>query len=258
MRRGHAAAVNGVPHDPDAPTVVIVHGAWVDATAWREVIALLQARGLGVIAVQNPLTSLPADVDAVTRALNHQSNRVVLVGHDYGGTVTTEAGSHARVTALVYVAAFAPDVGESTMDLQRDYPPPSCIDRLEVDAGGFLYLGKEVVREYLAQDLPAAESSVLAAVQQPIRASALLDRVTAPAWRTKPSWYALTESDRMVSPALQRRIAERINAKIVLLSSGHLPFLSKPRETADVILTAVGCARGANPAESIAGPCARR
>lgn len=228
-----------IPHDLDAPTVMIVHGAWVDATDWREVIALLQTKDLSVVAVQSPLSSLRDDVETVMRAIKHRSNPIVLVGQGYGGTVITEAGNHPSVAALVYVAAFAPDAGESTTDAQEEYPPSSCVARFEVDAGGFLYLAPDAVPEFLAQDLPAADTRILAAAQKPIRASALLDRVTAAAWQTKPSWYAVTAQDRMISPALQQQIAKRINANVSLLHSGHLPFLSKPKETADAILAAV-------------------
>src|SRR5512134_2772946 len=147
MRGGHAGNPGAVPRDLNAPTVMIVHGAWVDATDWREVIALLQVEGLTVIAVQTPLSSLRDDVDTVTRAIRHQSNPIVLVGHGYGGTVITQAGNHPRVAALVYVAAFAPDAGESTTDAQQDYPPPPCVSGLEVDAGGFLYLASDAVPE---------------------------------------------------------------------------------------------------------------
>ncbi len=244
-----------MPRDLDAPAVVIAHGAWVDATSWREVIALLQVRGLSVVAVQNPLSALADDVDAVTRVLNHQPSPVVLVGHGYGGTVITQAGNHQSVAALVYVAAFAPDIGESTTDAQKDYPPPPCIGRFEVDARGFLYLAPDAVLEFLAHDLSATEGLVLAAAQQPIRASALLDRVTEAAWRTKPSWYGVTDDDRMMSPALQREIAGRINASVLILRAGHVPFLSKPKDTADVILAAVDFVRGNGHAgESIAAP----
>jgi pimeloyl-ACP methyl ester carboxylesterase len=254
MRRGHAGSPDSVLRDLDVPTVVIVHGAWVDATGWREVIALLQAKSLSVIAVQNPLSALADDVDAVLRAITPQRSRVVLVGHDYGGTVITQAGNHSRVAALVYVAAFAPDVGESTTDAQ-DYPPLPCIGRSAVDAGGYLYLARDAVLEFLAQDLSATEGSVLAASQQPIRASALLDRVTEAAWHTKPSWYAVTDDDRMIPPALQREIASRIDANALILRAGHVPFLSKPKETADVILAAVDFVRGQDQAdESIAVP----
>jgi pimeloyl-ACP methyl ester carboxylesterase len=247
-------ALRGLPRDLDAPTVVIAHGAWVDATGWREVIALLQGKGLSVIAVHTPLSALADDVDAVRRAIIHQPNPVVLIGHGYGGTVITQAGNHPRVGALVYVAAFAPDVGESTTDTQ-DYPPLPCIGRCEVDAGGFLYLPPDIVLEFLAHDLSAPEASVLSAAQQPIRASALLDRVTEAAWHTKPSWYAVTEQDRMISPASQREIATRINANVLTLRAGHLPFLSKPNETADLILAAVDFLRDEGQgSESIAAP----
>jgi pimeloyl-ACP methyl ester carboxylesterase len=223
---------------------VIAHGAWADATSWREVIALLQAKGLKVVAVQNPLTALADDVDAVTRVLDHQPEPVVLVGHDYGGTVITQAGHHEKVAALVYIAACAPDIGESTADNQKDLAWLPFIGRFTVDAGGFLYLAPDAVLEFLAHDLPAAEGAVLAAAQQPIRASALVDRVTEAAWHTKPSWYGIADEDRMIAPLVQREIARRINACVVSLRAGHLPFLSKPNETTNVILAAVEGVRG--------------
>jgi pimeloyl-ACP methyl ester carboxylesterase len=236
-----------MPRDLYAPAVVIAHGAWADATSWREVIALLQAKGLRVVAVQNPLTALADDVDAVTRALNHQPNPVVLVGHDYGGSVITQAGQHQKVAALVYIAACAPDIGESTADAQADLAALPFIGRFTVDAAGFLYLAPDAVLEFLAHDLPTAEGAVLAAAQQPIRASALLDRVTQAAWHTKPCWYGVADEDRMLAPALQRETARRINARVLPLHTGHLPFLSKPAETAAVIIAAVD---GVRPGES--------
>jgi len=226
-----------------AVTVVIVHGAWVDGTGWREVIAFLQVKGLNVVAVQTPLSSLADDADAVTRAINHQSGPVVLVGQGYGGTVITQAGGHSKVASLVYVAAFAPDKGEATTDVQTDYPPLPCVARFEVDAGGFLYLAPDAVPKFLAQDLPAVDGRILAAAQKPIRASALVDRVTSAAWRSKPSWYVVTDEDRMISPDLQRQIAHKIDATVVTLHASHVPFLSRPKETADVILAAVDAVR---------------
>jgi pimeloyl-ACP methyl ester carboxylesterase len=232
-----------MPRDSDAPTVMIVHGAWADATSWREVIALLQANGLSVVAVHHPLSALAEDVDAVTRAINFRPSPVVLVGHGYGGTVITQAGNHPGVVALVYIAACAPDIGEAMGDAGNDGPSPALIDRIEVDAGGFLYLPQTVVLEFLAHDLPKVEAMVLAAAQPPIRASALLDRVTEAAWRTKPSWYVVTDQDRIISPALQREIATRIGARFFSLRASHVPFLSKPKETAEVILGAVDFVR---------------
>jgi len=222
---------------------VIVHGAWVDGTSWREVIALLHVKGVNVIAVQNPLSALEDDVDAVSRVIKRQPRPVVLVGHGYGGTVITQAGEHPNVAALVYIAACAPDIGESTTDVEKYGPSSPVVSRFEVDGGGFLYLPLAVVQECLAHDLSEAEVRVLAAAQPPIRASALLDRVTRAAWRNKPSWYAVTEEDRIFAPALQRAIAARIEARVLSLRAGHLPFLSKPQETAEAILAAVksGC-----------------
>jgi pimeloyl-ACP methyl ester carboxylesterase len=244
-----------MPRDLDSPTVVIVHDAWVGATSWREVIALLQLKDVRVIAVQSPLTALADDVDAVIRAIDRQPHSIVLVGHGYGGTVITQAGNHSKVVALVYVSAFAPDSGESTSDAREDYPPPPCVARLAVDAGGFLHLAPETVREFLAHDLPAMEGSVIAAAQKPIRASALLDRVTEAAWQTRRSWYAVTDNDRMISPAVQREIANRIDAEVLVLHAGHVPFLSKPIETADVILAAVDVVcRAGKGGSSIAAP----
>jgi pimeloyl-ACP methyl ester carboxylesterase len=236
-----------MPRDLAAPAIVIAHGAWADATNWREVIALLQAKGLRVVAVQNPLTALADDVDAVTRALNRQEHPVVLVGHDYGGTVITQAGRHLTVAALVYIAACAPDIGESTADGQGDRGARAVTSSFTIDAGGFLYLAPNAVLEFLAHDLTATEAAVLAAAQKPIRASALLDRVTDAAWHTRPSWYGVADEDRLFAPALQRETARRINASVVSLRAGHLPFLSKPNETAAVILAAVEGLRGRQP-----------
>ena len=238
---------DALPRDRDNPTVVIVHGAWVDGTSWREVIALLHLKGLSVIAVQNPLTALGDDVDAVARVLKRQPGPVVLVGHGYGGTVITQAGDHANAAALVYIAACAPDVGESTTDVAQCGPSPPLVSRIEIDVGGFLYLPAAAVQEFLAHDLPEAEAKVLAAAQPPIRAGALLDRVTVAAWRSKPSWYAVTDEDRIISPALQREIAARIGARVLSIRAGHLPFLSKPKATAEVILAAVDSVRGLLP-----------
>ena len=236
-----------MPRDLYAPSVVIAHGAWADATSWREVIALLQMRGLRVVAVQSPLTGLAEDVDAVTRALNHQAPPVVLVGHDYGGTVITQAGRHRTVAALVYIAAFAPDIGESTADRHGDHGARAVTSSLTVDTGGFLYLAPHAVLEFLAHDLTATEAAVLAAAQKPIRASALLDRVTDAAWHTQPSWYGVADEDRLFAPVLQRETARRIKANVVSLRAGHLPFLSKPNETAAVILSAVEAVRDPQP-----------
>jgi pimeloyl-ACP methyl ester carboxylesterase len=220
------------------PTVVIVHGAWVDGTSWREVIALLQGRGIRVVVAPVPLTSLGEDTEAVARVLQREQPPIVLVGHGYGGVVITQSGMHPNVTALVYVAAFAPDVDSGAPEGSREYPL-TYEAPLRVDTEGFLYLEDETVAEYLAHDLPRPDGRVLAAAQKPIRCRALADRVTVAAWRTKPSWYVVAERDRMVSPDVQRRLALRINAQTISVEAGHLPFLSKPVETTAGLLAAV-------------------
>jgi pimeloyl-ACP methyl ester carboxylesterase len=226
-------------HNATAPVVVLVHGAFADGSSWNEVIARLQAKGLTVISVQNPLSSLADDVAAVNRAVQAQSRPVVLVGHSWGGTVITQAGATEKVAALVYIAAFAPDVGESTSDVQKNFPPPPYVSLLQADSGGFLRLPAESMTQYFAQDISAAQSHVLAATQGPIRGSAFADKVTVAAWRSKPSWYLVTEQDRMIYPQLQREMAARINARVSAVRASHVPFISKPKETAAIILDVV-------------------
>jgi pimeloyl-ACP methyl ester carboxylesterase len=218
-----------------APNIVLVHGAWTDGSSWREVIALLQQRGLEVTAVQNRLVSFADDVKGVTRIIERQTARVVLVGHDYGGTVITQAGNNPKVAALVYIAAFAPDVGESTNDVQS-YPPR--LSKVQFDTAGFAYLAPDTFTEYFAQDLPAVESRVLAAAQVPIHADILNEKITTPAWRKKPVWYLLTGQDRMIDPRLQRELVARTKAKVMAIEASHVPFLSTPIETTATIVAA--------------------
>ena len=225
---------NGVRHG-QLPAVVLVHGAWLDGSSWREVIVLLQKRGYEVTAAQHSLLALRSDVEAVHRVLDRQRAPVILVGHDYGGTVITEAGQHPNVAGLLYIAAFAPDTGECTDEAQRRRSLPPYMGRPDIDAAGFALLPPDVFREHFAHDLPAVESRVLAATQMPIRAAAFHDRVHTPAWRDKRSWYLHTLKDRMIDPALQSELSAQIRAKSFTLKSGHVPFLSQPQETALII-----------------------
>jgi len=224
---------------PPAPTVVLVHGAWADGSTWREVIVRLQARGLHVVAVQNQLNSLADDAAAVARALEPITAPVVLVGHSWGGTVITQAGVSNKVVALVYVAAFAPDVGESTNDLQANAPPPGYVPLLQLDSAGYLWFPQAQMPQWFAQDLPAPGAALIAAAQNPIRATAFGDKVDEAAWRSKPSWYLLTTRDRMIAPELQRQMSARMQAAVRTVDSSHVPFASQPRETTAVILEAV-------------------
>jgi pimeloyl-ACP methyl ester carboxylesterase len=222
-----------------AVTVVLVHGAWADASSWSEVIASLQAQDLDVVSVQNPLHSLQGDVDAVRRALENSAAPVLLVGHSWGGVVITQAGSHPKVAGLVYVTAFAPDVGQSVNDLQSGLPPPAYAPHLRPDSGGYLWLAQEAFPDCFAQDLPPVQSRVLAAAQNPVHASVFDARVTGAAWAHKPNWFLRTENDRMIDPTLQQSMATRIQATTRSVASSHVPFLSHPKETSALILDAV-------------------
>lgn len=220
------------------PTVVLVHGAFSDGSAWSRVIPLLQAKGLKVVAVQNPLTSLAADVDNTRRALAKESGPVVLVGHSYGGVVITEAGQQNNVKALVYVAAYAPSEGQSIADLNKDYPAPPGLSHIVADKEGFITLTEEGVSKYLAPDVEAAQTRVMAAVQKPTQSKNFEDKVSVAAWRTKPSWYVMSEKDYMLQPDLQRALAKKINATVLSLPAGHTPQISMPAQVADAIFAA--------------------
>lgn len=236
-----AFASNAAPvgsSDQQKPTVVLVHGAFADGSAWSKVIPLLQAQGLQVVSVQNPLTSLADDVTATRRALDRQTGPVVLVGHSWGGVVITEAGLHERVKSLVYVAAFAPSEGQSVADLSKDYPPPSGFAHIVADKEGFLMLSLEGVSQHLAQDLPAEETQLMTVTQGPVRGKNFEEKVSDAAWKTKPSWYIVSEEDRMIQPELQKAMAQKISAHVVTLAAGHTPQLSQPAEVAKAILAA--------------------
>lgn len=224
--------------DNQKPTVVLVHGAFADGSAWNKVIPILQEKGLKVVSVQNPLTSLADDVAATRRVLDMQTGPVVLVGHSWGGAVITEAGQHDSVKSLVYVAAFTPSEGQSVADLTKDYPTPSGFAHIVADKEGFLTLSPEGVEKHLAQDLPAEETKLMAATQGPVCAKNFEQKVAAAAWKTKPSWYIVSEQDHMIQPALQAAMATKISAHVLSLPAGHAPHLSRPAEVANVILAA--------------------
>jgi len=224
----------------DAPkkTVVLVHGAFADGSSWAKVIPLLEAKGLNVVAVQNPLSSLAADVDATKRVIDAQAGPVILVGHSWGGVVISQAGVADKVKALVYVAAFAPPKGMSVNDLGAGQPPPPWAAALQPDSGGYLRLSAEGVAKYFAQDLSAGEISVVAATQGPAFSKIFDEKLTAAAYETKPSWYVVAKHDGMIPPPAEAAMAKAIGAKVTELSTSHVAMLSKPREVADVILAA--------------------
>lgn len=232
----------GVTPPPAAPmtgpvrNVVLVHGAFVDGSSWNGVVAKLQQKGYHVSSVQNPLTSLADDVAATRRVLARQNGPTILVGHSWGGVVITEAGANApNVAGLVYVAAIAPDLHESAMDLLKRAAPAPAGEGIMKDSSGFLWLDRTKYHADFAADVPENLTRVLATAQVPIAASAFNETVSQVAWKEKPSWYVLTTRDRAVSPEVEKFMADRMGAKIVPMASSHLAPVSHAGAVADVI-----------------------
>lgn len=239
------AAAPGVAKESANPTpsVVLVHGAFADGSSWNKIIPLLQAKGLKVVAVQNPLTSLEDDVDAANRIIDAQDGPVVLVGHSWGGSVITQAGGNDKVKALVYVAAFAPSLGQApVVDLQA-YPTPSGASHFIKDKSGFLTLSPQSIATEFAQDVGPEEANLIAATQGPVRGANFEQKVSIAAWTTKPSWYIVADQDRMIHPDAQRALAKKIDAKTVTLDTSHVPMLSNPQAVADTIAEAAEAIR---------------
>ena len=222
---------------PRVRNVVLVHGAYADGSSWSDVIGRLQAAGLRATAVQNPLTSLADDVDATRRILALQDGPTVLVGHSWAGTVISEAGVDPKVAALVYVAARAPDAGEDYAALAAKFPKPPASAGL-VTSDGFAQLNEEAFINYFAGDLDPSKARALYAVQGRISTTLFGSKTTAAAWRSKPSWYAVSKNDKTTAPELQRFLAERMKAKTIELESSHVSLISHPKEIAELILAA--------------------
>jgi pimeloyl-ACP methyl ester carboxylesterase len=233
-----AAPVFAADATTSQTTVVLVHGALANASSWDKVIPLLQAKGLKVVAVQIPLTSLADDVAVTKRAIDAQTGQVVLVGHSWGGTVITQAGAVPKVKALVYVAAFAPSEGEATGDLGKDFPAPPGSATFKADADGFLTLPEASMQNNFAPDLPVAQAKLMAVTQGPIQSKAFAEPVTVAAWRSKPDYFIVSAQDRMIQPALEQAMAKKINAKTSVLQASHVALLSHPKEVAEVIIEA--------------------
>jgi pimeloyl-ACP methyl ester carboxylesterase len=234
-----AAALNAAAAPAGDTTVVLVHGAFADGSSWDKVIPILHAKGLKVVSVQNPLSSLADDVAAAKRVIDAQTGKVVLVGHSWGGMVITEAGTSDKIKALVYVAAFAPSEGEAAAALGKNYAVPPGVGTFQADAGGYLWLPADSVAKNFAQDVPPATAALIAATQGPIAAKAFGDVTTVAAWRTKPSYYIVAANDRMIAPELEAAFAKKINAVTTTLRSSHVPMVSQPAKVAEVILAAV-------------------
>ena len=218
--------------------VVLVHGAWADGSSWSKVISKLAADGLNVTAVQLPLTSLADDVATVKRALALETGPVLLVGHSYGGAVITEAGGDPKVVGLVYVAAFAPDAGESAGSLLGTVPPAPLGAEIRPDANGFLKMTKSGMLDDFAQDLPDVEKTMMFVVHAPTAGASLGGTITTPAWKTRPSWYIVATNDRAIPPSLEATMAKRMKAETTSIDASHVVMLSQPDKVAAVILRA--------------------
>ncbi len=226
-------------HAGETHSVVLVHGAFADGSSWDRVIPRLQAKNYEVIAVQLPLTSLQDDVAATQRAIARAKGDVVLAGHSWGGTVITQAGNDKKVKALVYVAAFAPDKGQTTAALADSYPAPPGSASLKRSADGFLSLPPKALADEFAPDVPAAQQKLMSATQGPIRAAAFGDKVAQAAWAQKPSWYLVSTQDRMINPDLERAMAHKIHAQTREVASSHVSMVSHPDDVARIITAAV-------------------
>jgi pimeloyl-ACP methyl ester carboxylesterase len=220
-----------------ARNVVLVHGAYADGSCWSEVIGRLQKAGLRATAVQHPLTTLEAGVEATRRALALQDGPTVLVGHSFAGMIVSEAGVDPKVLSLVYVAARAPDAGEDYTALAKTYPTPPATAGL-VWSQGYGRLDEEAFLRDFAGDIPAARARILYAVQGPVSDKLFAGKTTQAAWRSKPSWYAVSTEDRTINPDLERFMAKRMKAKTIEVKASHLSLISHPETITKLILEA--------------------
>jgi pimeloyl-ACP methyl ester carboxylesterase len=215
--------------------VVLVHGGFVDGSGWQQVHDLLKKDGYNVSVVQNPTLSLEGDVAATKLIIDAQDGPVILVGHSYGGAVITEAGTHPKVGALVYIAAFAPDTGESVNTLIADPPPGAPVPPILPPRDGFLFLDREKFRASFAGDVSLELAAFMADSQVPWGVDALGGSITEPAWRVKPSWYLLTTEDRMIPPPAQRAMSERAGSTVVEVAGSHAIYVSQPQAVTALI-----------------------
>lgn len=224
------------------PAIVLVHGAFADASGWDAVIRLLQAKGYEVSAVENPLSSYEADVETTKRLIDAQTGPTVVVAHSYGGAVITAAAAgNPNVEALVYLAAFANDVNEPLGALLDKYPSKA-LSTFRPDAAGFLTIDRAKFHDTFAQDLPLVETNVMAVTQKPLTSSVFTATTQVAAWRTIPSWFVVAENDNVINPDLERFFAKRMSAETTEIDSSHVVFMSHPEEVVDVIEAAARAA----------------
>jgi pimeloyl-ACP methyl ester carboxylesterase len=221
------------------PSIVLVHGGFVDGSGWEGVYEILKKDGHSVAIVQNPTTSLADDVAFTKRVIAAQAGKSILVGHSYGGVVITEAGTDPKVAGLVYVAAFAPDEGESVASLIKDPPPGAPVPPILAPQDGYLLLDHGKFAASFAADVSEAKASFMAASQVPWGVDALAGEVTAPAWKSRPSWYLVASDDRMIPPPAQRQMAQRAGSVVREVPGSHAVYVSRPQAVASLIAEAV-------------------
>ncbi|HTB78677.1 MAG TPA: alpha/beta hydrolase [Polyangiaceae bacterium] len=220
---------------PSPVRIVLVHGGFVDGSGWAGVYKLLKKEGHDVVVVQNPTLSLADDVAVTKRAFSAEGGPVLLVGHSYGGVVVTEAGNDPRVAGVVYIAAFAPDRGESVSSLIKDPPPGAPVPPILPPQEGFLFLDSARFATSFAADVDADTAAFMAASQVPWGVEALAGAVTEPAWKTKPSWYLVATDDEMIPPPAQRAMSQRAGSTVTEVAGSHAVYVSKPRTVAAFI-----------------------
>jgi pimeloyl-ACP methyl ester carboxylesterase len=218
--------------------IVLVHGAWADGSSWSKVLPLLQANGLHAVAVQNALSSIADDVASTNRLINMQDGPVLLVGHSYGGAVITEAGNNPKVVGMVYVAAFAPEEGETLGGMASKFPTPPAYSEFRQIEDGYLMLTPKGIAESFAQDLSPADQSLLLAAQGATQSAILATPIKKAAWHSKPSWFVIASNDRTISPEQEISTAKRMGAKTLTVATSHVAMLAKPKEVADFVIEA--------------------
>jgi pimeloyl-ACP methyl ester carboxylesterase len=216
-------------------SIVLVHGGFVDGSGWEDVYRILKADGYDVSIVQNPTISLADDVAVTRRVVSAQRTPVILVGHSYGGVVVTQAGNDPKVAGVVYIAAFAPDRGESVSSLIKDPPPGAPVPPILPPQDGYLLLDRAKFAASFAADVPRAKAEFMADSQVPWGLEALNGTVTEPAWRTKPSWYLIATEDRMIPPAAQELMSKRAGSTVAQVRGSHAVYVSQPQAVADLI-----------------------